>query len=260
MARCVDAAAIAGVFDAHDRYYRLVEQTPPTGSRDGLTPLDAARACDLGEFAEWADAERLVLNLHRAYADADGGELDLLAAMIDAMTFNGGPLTTHVCDHAACTFSGRSAGEHRRVVGERLELQGVAGRVAEEHRPLLARLPGEAQVGLDDERRRRPRAPGRRARGTRRRRGSPRSAAPGRRGRRRGWPPLRRRRRQVGDELVAVEVPVDPGVGLATLRAPQHAAVEAARRGEVVDGNGEVEAGATHDATLRVAATKEERP
>ncbi|WP_433424311.1 hypothetical protein ACQP1V_17780 [Microtetraspora malaysiensis] len=36
-------------------------------------------------------------NLHRAYADADGGELDLMAAPHDAATWNGGPLTTHVC-------------------------------------------------------------------------------------------------------------------------------------------------------------------
>ena len=67
------------------------------GRRDGVTPLEAARRCDLGEFADWADAERLVLNLHRAYADADGREVDLFAAMIDAVKYNGGPLTTHVC-------------------------------------------------------------------------------------------------------------------------------------------------------------------
>lgn len=88
---------IAATLAAHDRYYRLVQATANTGQRDNLTPLDAARRCDLGEFAGWADAERLVLNLHRAYADAAGVELDLLTAMIDAMQFNGGPLTTHVC-------------------------------------------------------------------------------------------------------------------------------------------------------------------
>ena len=43
------------------------------------------------------DAERLVLNLHRAYADAEGREMDVLQSMLDAMTWNGGPLTTHVC-------------------------------------------------------------------------------------------------------------------------------------------------------------------
>ena len=44
-----------------------------------------------------AGPERLVLNLHRAYADADGVPLDLAVALDDAMSLNGGPLTTHVC-------------------------------------------------------------------------------------------------------------------------------------------------------------------
>ena len=38
-----------------------------------------------------------MLNLHRAYADAASVELDLFAAMIDALEYHGGPLTTHVC-------------------------------------------------------------------------------------------------------------------------------------------------------------------
>jgi cyclase len=92
-----ESSSIADVLDAHDRYYRFVEGVAIDGRRDGVAPLDAARRCDLGEFAAWADAERLVLNLHRAYADADGRELDLMAAMIDAITFNGGPLATKVC-------------------------------------------------------------------------------------------------------------------------------------------------------------------
>jgi len=93
----VDRTSLAGTLDDHDRYYQLVERTAAEGRRDGLGPLEAARRCDLGPFAEWADSERLVLNLHRAYADAAGTELDLLAAMVDAMQFNGGPMTTHVC-------------------------------------------------------------------------------------------------------------------------------------------------------------------
>lgn len=93
----VDAAALAEVLDEHDRYYQLVESTAAAGQRDGLAPLDAARRCDLGEFAGWSDSERLVLNVHRAYADATGSELDLLAAIADAVTFNGGPMRTHVC-------------------------------------------------------------------------------------------------------------------------------------------------------------------
>jgi cyclase len=88
---------IPGILAAHEGYYRLVESVAAAGLAGGLSALEAARRCDLGEFAEWADAERLVLNLHRAYADASGGEFDLLASMIDAVEFNGGPLTTHVC-------------------------------------------------------------------------------------------------------------------------------------------------------------------
>ncbi len=88
--------ALDGVLAEHERYYRLVQRAAEDGLRDGLGPLEAARRTDLGEFADWADAERLVLNLHRAYADAARTELDLPAAFTDAMTWNGGPLPTSV--------------------------------------------------------------------------------------------------------------------------------------------------------------------
>ena len=68
--------------------------------RGGAAPLDAARDAATtrwDEFAGWSDAERIVLNLHRAYADAEGRELDLFTAIFDAVTYNGGPMTTHVC-------------------------------------------------------------------------------------------------------------------------------------------------------------------
>jgi cyclase len=86
-----------GVLAEHERYYRLVLELAADGRTRGLEPLDAASQAELGEFAEWADAERLVLNLHRAYADADGRQLDLGLALLDAVAWNGGPLTTHVC-------------------------------------------------------------------------------------------------------------------------------------------------------------------
>jgi len=93
----VDGSTLAQVLGEHDRYYQLVESTAAAGRRDGRSALDAARACDLGEFATWADPERLVLNIHRAYADAAKAELDLLAAMVDTIEYHGGPMTTHVC-------------------------------------------------------------------------------------------------------------------------------------------------------------------
>lgn len=75
-----------------ERYYRFVADVARQGMADGQSPLAAATACDLGEFANWPDAERIVPNLHRAYADAAGTPFDLIAAMTDAVTFNGGPL------------------------------------------------------------------------------------------------------------------------------------------------------------------------
>lgn len=93
----VSGADLPGVLAEHERYYRLVVAAAEAGRRDGRTPLQAARDTDLGEFAGWADAERLVLNLHRAYADAAGTELDLTRTFADAVDYNGGPMTTQVC-------------------------------------------------------------------------------------------------------------------------------------------------------------------
>lgn len=93
----VTAATLADVLGAHERYYRFVLDTAHAVRRDHVSPLEAARAAELGEFADWADGERLLLNLHRACADAAGRPFDITAAFEDAMTWNGGPLTTHVC-------------------------------------------------------------------------------------------------------------------------------------------------------------------
>jgi cyclase len=93
----VGADRLAEVLAAHERYYRFVLATAEAGRAAGRSPLEAGHACDLGEFADWADGERLILNLHRAYADAAGTQMDIVAAFTDAMTYNGGPLTTHVC-------------------------------------------------------------------------------------------------------------------------------------------------------------------
>ncbi|MEU6999914.1 MBL fold metallo-hydrolase [Nonomuraea sp. NPDC046570] len=84
--------------DAVQGYLRFVQATAERGRAAGLTPLQAARESDLGEYAELLDAERLVGNLYRAYAELDGlprGEpIDLVPPMLDMIEFNGGkPLT-----------------------------------------------------------------------------------------------------------------------------------------------------------------------
>jgi cyclase len=79
--------------DIHERYARFVLDAAAEGRAAGLSPLATARELDLGEFAGLSDPERIVLNLHRAYADLDGtGEVDLMAAFGDAIAYHGGPL------------------------------------------------------------------------------------------------------------------------------------------------------------------------
>ncbi len=75
-------------------YLRFVRRVAEEGRAAGLAPLDAARACDLGPFAELTDRERIVGNLHRAYAELDGAEpgapIDVVTALVDMVAYNGG--------------------------------------------------------------------------------------------------------------------------------------------------------------------------
>ncbi|AQZ67478.1 putative polyketide cyclase [[Actinomadura] parvosata subsp. kistnae] len=83
----VDARALPYVLAEQERYFRFVQKE----AARGLSPLEAARQADLGEFTAWGDPERLVLNLHRA---ATEGRVDMVAAAADAIAYNGGPLRT----------------------------------------------------------------------------------------------------------------------------------------------------------------------
>jgi cyclase len=85
-------SAFPRVLEDHARYLRFVQDTARQARTDGLSPLEAAQRCDLGEFAAWSDRERIVLNLHRAYADVDDTDVDLPVALADTITYNGGPL------------------------------------------------------------------------------------------------------------------------------------------------------------------------
>ena len=77
-------------------YHDFVLDTARAGLAAGLTPLETSRESDLGAFADLLDSERIVGNLHRAYADLqERTDLDLAAALSDMITLNGGPLTTH---------------------------------------------------------------------------------------------------------------------------------------------------------------------
>ena len=91
-----DAAPLEATLD----YLRFVLGIARSCHDAGVPPLEAAHETDLGRFAEWADAERIVGNLHRACAELAGtprgGPIDVVAALLDMVAYNGGvPLTCH---------------------------------------------------------------------------------------------------------------------------------------------------------------------
>ncbi|MFH8572122.1 MBL fold metallo-hydrolase [Streptomyces sp. NPDC017993] len=88
------------VYDGVERYLRFVQRLATEGHAAGRTPLEVARETDLGPFAELAESERLVANLHRAYAElsgaAPGSLLDPVAGFGDMTVMNGGiPMACH---------------------------------------------------------------------------------------------------------------------------------------------------------------------
>lgn len=68
------------------------------GRRRGRSPLETAFEANLGHYADLIDPERIVGNLHRAYAELDGAEpgtsVDVLTAFEEMVEFNGGQLPT----------------------------------------------------------------------------------------------------------------------------------------------------------------------
>lgn len=89
-----------GAYEATERYLRYVAELAREGRAKGLTPLETARQADLGEFAGWRESERLVANVHRAYAELagepEGVPLDIMAVLRDMTVMNGGtPILCH---------------------------------------------------------------------------------------------------------------------------------------------------------------------
>ena len=75
-------------------YLRFVLDLARRGKDAGLSPLEAARDNGLGPYAGRSDPERIVGNLHRAYADLGDGEpgekLNFAAALFNMVAYNGG--------------------------------------------------------------------------------------------------------------------------------------------------------------------------
>ena len=63
-------------------YFEFLTREARVRFDGGMTPLDAARDIDLGPYAGWSEAERVVANVHALYRDFGGGAPpDALALM-----------------------------------------------------------------------------------------------------------------------------------------------------------------------------------
>lgn len=86
------------VFRCNLAYLQWIEWLADEGTALGLTPLEVARNADFGEFGELQDPERIVGNLHRAYAErADGPcgrPLDVLSVFREMVEYNDGRVPT----------------------------------------------------------------------------------------------------------------------------------------------------------------------
>ncbi|MCP3759048.1 MBL fold metallo-hydrolase [Streptomyces sp. TBY4] len=78
------------VLDTTEAYLRWLQGLAREGVAAGLTPVDVARDADLGPFAGLLDAERIVPNLYRAFAEergrTHGGALDMSAVILEMGT------------------------------------------------------------------------------------------------------------------------------------------------------------------------------
>lgn len=86
------------VFEETLAYLEWLQRLAATGVAQGLAPLELARQAGLGEFGHLLDPERIVGNLHRAYAELAGGEpggpLDVLRIFAEMVEYNGGRTPT----------------------------------------------------------------------------------------------------------------------------------------------------------------------
>ncbi|WP_019819652.1 MBL fold metallo-hydrolase [Saccharomonospora saliphila] len=82
------------ILDANESYLLWLRELAAEGVRAGRTPMETARAAVPHRFGDLLDSERLVANLHRAYAEvlgaSEGAELDVEAIFGEMVTFHGG--------------------------------------------------------------------------------------------------------------------------------------------------------------------------
>lgn len=86
-------AEVARVLAEMTAYGEFVAALAAESHAAGRAPLEAARRAELGPFAAWQEPERLVGNLHLAYAEIENRSLGGITAVLpDMIAFDGGPL------------------------------------------------------------------------------------------------------------------------------------------------------------------------
>jgi cyclase len=85
---------------AMDGYLAFVEQVAAESHAAGLTPLEAAQENAENPYSGWAETERFVGNLHRAYTEIQQGteewtRLTVPSVWPDMVAFHGGPIECH---------------------------------------------------------------------------------------------------------------------------------------------------------------------
>jgi cyclase len=87
------------LLDAMDAYVGYVAEVAAESHAAGLTPLEAAQKHRDNPYRGWAETERFVGNLHRAYSELDGKPIDtritVPSVWPDMVAFHGGPIACH---------------------------------------------------------------------------------------------------------------------------------------------------------------------
>lgn len=83
-----------------DDYLAFVEEVAATSYAAGLTQLEAAQKHRDNPYRDWAETERFVGNLHRAYTELEHGtaewnRLTVPTVWPDMVAFHGGPIACH---------------------------------------------------------------------------------------------------------------------------------------------------------------------
>ena len=91
--------AVGRLLDDLDGYVAFVAEVAERSSAEGLSPLAAAVKNRDNPYRDWAETERFVGNLHRAYSELAGNPLDtrltVPSVWPDMVSFHGGPIACH---------------------------------------------------------------------------------------------------------------------------------------------------------------------